>query len=112
MYACLKIKKMTQMTWNSLNYQQNKLTPDEALNIEGPLTITEIGAALKGMKHNKTPSIDGFPAKFYKMFWAKLKYFVLRALNYSFSKGILLLSLRQTIIRCLPETHITTECIV
>ena len=63
--------------WNSINNQQNKLTPEEALNIEGPLTVTEIGDALKGMKHNKTPGIDGFPAEFYKMFWSKLKYFVL-----------------------------------
>ena len=53
---------------------QNKLTPDEALHIEGPLTIKEIGSALKGMKHNKTPGIDGFPAEFYKMFCAKLKF--------------------------------------
>ena len=89
--------------WNSINNQQNKLTPEEALNIEGPLTVTEIGDALKGMKHNKTPGIDGFPAEFYKMFWSKLKYFVLRAFNYSYSKGTLPLSLRQTIISCLPK---------
>ena len=86
-----------------MNYQQNKLTLDDTLNIEGPLTITEIGTALKGMKHNKTPGIDGFPAEFYKMFWEKLKYFVLRAFNYSFLKGTLPLSLRQTIISCLPK---------
>ena len=89
--------------WDTLNYQQNKLKLDDSLSLEGPLTITEIGTALKGMKHNKTPGIDGFPAEFYKMFWGKLKYFVLRALNYSFLKGNLPLSLRQTIISCLPK---------
>ena len=78
------------------------MTPDEALNIEGPLTIKE-GSALKGMKYNKTPGIDGFHTEFYKMFWAKLKFFVLRAYNYSFLKGSLPLSLRQTIINCLPK---------
>ena len=106
--------------WNSLNYSQNKLTSDEALKIEGPLTITKIGDALKGMKH-KTPGIDAFPAEFYKMFWGKLKYFALRAFNYSFMKGILPLTLRQTIISCLPKgnkqrdllkTHITIKCFV
>ena len=89
--------------WDTLNYQQNKLILDDSLSIEGPLTITEIGTALKRMKHNKTPGIDGFPAEFYKMFWGKLKYFVLRALNYSFLKGNLPLSQRQTIISCLPK---------
>ena len=95
--------KISEWDWNSINHKQNKLTPDEALNIEGPLTIKEIGSALKGMKHNKTPGIDGFAAKFYKMFWKKLNFFVLRAYNYSFLKGSLPLSLRQTIINCLPK---------
>ena len=98
-----KEKEPNDFDWNCLSYQHNKLTPDEALNIEGPLTITEIGAALKGMKHNKTPGIDGFPAEFYKMFLGKLKYFVLMAFNYSFSKGTLPLSLRQPIFSFLPK---------
>ena len=42
-------------------------------------------------------------SEFYKMFWAKLKFFVLRAYNYSFLKCSLPLSLRQTIISCLPK---------
>ena len=96
-------KIISEGDWNSINHKQNKLTPDEALNIEGPLTIKEIGSALKGMTHNKTPGIDGFPAEFYKMFWPKLNFFVLRAYNSSFQKGSLPLSLRQTIINCLPK---------
>ena len=98
-----KENDLKDCNWDTLNYQQNKLKLDDSLSLEGPLTITEIGTALKGMKHNKTPGIDGFPAEFYKMFWGKLKYFVLRALNYSFLKGNLPLSLRQTIISCLPK---------
>ena len=98
-----KENDLKECNCDTLNYQQNRLTLDDALNIEGPLTITEIGTALKEMKHNKTPGIDGFPAEFYKMFWGKLKYFVLRALNYSFQRGTLPLCLRQTIISCLPK---------
>ena len=41
---------------------------DEALNREDHLTVTEIGAALKGMKHNKTSGINSFPAEFEKYF--------------------------------------------
>ena len=94
---------ISEWDWNSISQKQNKFTLDEALSIEGPLTFKEIGSALKGMKHNKTPGIDGFPTEFYKMFWAKLKFFVLRAYNYSFLKGSLPLNLRQTIISCLPK---------
>ena len=33
------------------------------------------------MKNEKSPGIDGFPAEFYKIFWVKLKYITLHALN-------------------------------
>ena len=89
--------------WNSFNHKQIRLTEEEARLIEGPLTLEELGVALKDMKHNKTPGIDGLPAEFYKMFWSQLKHFVTRAINTSFKKGTLPLTLRQTIISCLPK---------
>ena len=55
------------------------------------------------MKNHKCPGIDGFPAEFFKVFWSKLKYFVLRALNCSFESGELSISLRQCVITCLPK---------
>jgi len=57
------------------------------------------------MKNNKTPGLDGFSSEFFKVFWGKLKFFVLRSLNYSFDKGILPLTLRQCVISCLPKGH-------
>ena len=50
-----------------------KLTESEALSLEGLVTIEEIGNALKKMKHNKTPVIDGFPAEFFKNFLGKVE---------------------------------------
>ena len=66
-----------------------KLTESEALSLEGLLTIEEIGSASKKMKHNKTPGIDGFPAEFFKIFWRKLKVFLLLAINYCYQQGSL-----------------------
>ena len=43
------------------------------------MTIEEISTSLKAMKNQKCPGIDGFPAEFFKVFWTKLKFFVLRA---------------------------------
>ena len=55
------------------------------------------------MKNNKTPGIDGFPSEFFKVFWVKLKYLVLNALNHCYEKGMLSISMRQTIINCIPK---------
>ena len=77
-----------------------KLTESEALSLEGLVTIEEIGNAVKKMKHNKTPGIDGFPAEFFKKFWGKLKVFVLRAIKYCYRQGTLSISMRQSVITC------------
>ena len=80
-----------------------KLTPKDSSNLEGPLTLNELGSALKSMKNGKCPGIDGFPAEFFKVFWNKLKYFVYRSLNYAYETGCMSISLRQCIISCLPK---------
>ena len=58
-----------------------KLTKNQSVELEGKLTIEELSLALKTMKNNKTLGIDGFPAEFYKVFWSKLKFVILRVLN-------------------------------
>ena len=40
------------------------------------LSDTEVIHAVKSMKNNKTPGIDGISADFLKVFWDHLKYFV------------------------------------
>ena len=81
----------------------HKLSVADAESLEGLLTVNEISNSLKQMKNNKCPGIDGFPSEFFKVFWGKLKYFVLRALNESYISGQLSISLRQCIISCLPK---------
>ena len=84
-------------------YHVNKLDNLQSESIDGPLTYTEIHMALKQMKNNKTPGIDGFPAEFFKVFWKQLGMLILKALNNSFEKGTLSTSLRQCLIVCLPK---------
>ena len=86
-----------------------KLTESQKIQINGLLTEKELANALKKMKHNKTPGIDGFPAEFFKMFWAYLKAIITRALNYSYNKGELSISLRQCVITCLPKGNKARE---
>ena len=62
------------------------------------LSTQELGTVLKNMKNNKSPGIDGISADF-----LKLKHFVCNALNSCYSNGILSVSMRQSIITCIPK---------
>ena len=55
------------------------------------------------MKHNKTSGIDGITSEFLKVFWVRLKYFVVNTANKCFEKQCLSISLWQCIIICLPK---------
>ena len=85
------------------NYHVNKLMSEQSKTLEGEITISELGHALKCMKNGKTPGIDGFPAEFFKVFWPKQKYFIQSYINYSYKHGELPLTLRQCITSCLPK---------
>ena len=81
----------------------NKLTENESNSIEGEIKMEELSLALKNMKNNKTPGIDGFPAEFFKVFWSKIKSFILRSINNGYKQGKMSNSFRQCIITCLPK---------
>ena len=84
-----------------------RINDTEAKNL-GYLTVQEISYALKNTKNNKSPGLDGFPAGFFKVFWNSLKYCVTKAINASFNKGLLSLSLRQCLITCLLKNEKNT----
>ena len=95
-YAKDFLKKISPNSYNRLS----KLESDA---LEGKLTEDEISQSLQNMKHNKSPGIDGFPSEFYKVFWRKLKFFLLRTLNESYNIGQLPVTMRHSIISCLPK---------
>lgn len=57
------------------------LTDDEANICEGKFDLNELSEALKHMKPNKSPGLDGLTAEFYKHFWPLLGRILLRCLN-------------------------------
>ena len=71
------------------------------ISIGQKLETSEVTQALKAMKNNKTPGIDGISVDFLKVFWTELKFFITRVLNCCFEKGKLSCSLRQSVIICL-----------
>ena len=80
-----------------------KLSEDQKLSIETPINLDELASSLYKMKNNKTPGNDGFPCEFYKMFWTKLKFFILRSVNETFLDKELMITARQCQITCLPK---------
>ena len=50
---------------NVLGEIETKLSDQEAENLEGEITLTELAQALKNMKNDKSPGLDGFTAEFY-----------------------------------------------
>ena len=81
----------------------NKKNTVKNVKLGQDLKIYEISQALKSMKNNKTPGIDGIPTDFLKVFWFYLKHFIQRSLNCCFRKGKLSYSMHQAIIICLPK---------
>ena len=59
----------------------NKLSEDQKSSIESPIKLDELASTLYKMNNNKTPGNDGFPCEFYKIFWVKLKFVILRSVN-------------------------------
>ena len=83
--------------------ETNKLSDEESILLEGPLTYGEIREALKNMKNNKSPGSDGFTVEFYKFFFMDIGSFLVRSLNDGFEKQCMSSTQRQGIIICLPK---------
>ena len=69
-----------------LSKEFKKLSDEQSNSLEHEITIDELSSALKHMKNGKTPGIDGFPVDFFKVFWGKLKYFILHSALLTYSK--------------------------
>lgn len=109
-YENLYSSKENSLTNIDLNiYMQNsnspKLNEEEALRLEGPLTLKEAGQTLKNMKDNKSPGTSGFSAEFFKTFWKQLGTFVVRAINLGFLQGELSITQQQGLIVCIPKEN-------
>ena len=80
-----------------------KLSPQESIELEGPLTEPELLNSLKSMENFKSPGIDGLTVEFNKFFWADIKSFLLNSLNYAYKSSQLSISQKQSIITCFSK---------
>ena len=87
------------------HHSVRKLSDGEAAGLEGPLGYDEVYHALRSMKNNKSPGTDGFTVEFFKFFWDKLGWFLVRSLNYAYSDGQMSITQRHGIITLIPNSE-------
>ena len=83
----------------------NKLDINQSKTLEGTLNYDEVSSTLKNMKNDKSPGSDGFTVNFFKMFWGKIGYFVVRAINHAFKCNNFSRSIKLGIITCIPKDN-------
>ena len=84
---------------------ENKLSNEDAEKLEGEIKLKELSDALKNMKNEKSPGLDGFTVEFFNFFWTDLKFFILRSINYGYYTGSLSVTQKQGVITCLPKPN-------
>jgi len=86
-----------------LDLISKKLSPEQLLLCEGPLTSAECKRALDGMASGKSPGVDGFPAEFYKRFWSILADDYVEVINHCFTARRLSATQRSGVITLLHK---------
>ena len=85
------------------DYLQNltdlkKLSDEERDSVEGKITFEEASRAIKCLKPNKAPGLDGIPSEFYIKFWDKIGNIIVKSFNESYDDGELSESQRLAVI--------------
>ena len=79
----------------------SKLTDEQKTLCDGLLTIDECTDAIFSMKTNKSPGLDGLTVEWYRKFWEKLKYILVKVLNNGYEIGQLSHSQRTSVLSLL-----------
>ena len=102
LYDKIPVSENNSLT-DILGENKDKLSDEEVQTLEGKITYAELLHALKQMKNEKSPGLDGYTAELFKLFWIDLGIFVLRSINYGYEKGSLSMTQKQGVITCLPK---------
>ena len=80
-----------------------QLDPDIKQSLDSHITLSELNTAVKDMKNNKCPGLDGIPIDFYKIFWNKLRDLLYELYLNIIDTEALHLSARQSVISLLEK---------
>ena len=83
--------------------QVPQISEQQKEELDSPLTLSEIGLAIKTMSNNKCPGTDGLPIEFYKVFYPKIKDFLFELFQEIVNEGELHLTAKRGIIALLEK---------
>ena len=89
--------------YNSDYVREKKLTIEESLELEGPLTVFEVNKSLKKCKKRSAPGEDGWCNRSIEHFWNILKYPLVASFNNMTENESLSLSFSRVNIRLIPK---------
>ena len=99
------LEEGNQSIWEIFFPNERKTISDDIKSdFDRDININEIKEAVKRMKNEKSPGIDGFPVEFYKIFWNEIKDMLSESYQYSIDTGSLSISQKQGIITLLPKS--------
>ena len=88
---------------NYLPKPERLVSKDENERMESELTLEEVGVALKQMKNQKAPGLDGIPADLLKIFYGRIKFLLLEVFNECFKVKRIFPSGRNGVISLIPK---------
>ena len=82
-----------------------ELSAETKKGLDVPVTIEEIGHALREMANNKSPGLDGLTMDFYKFFYGRLKGILFDLYSYCYEVKCLHPSARDGVITLIPKKN-------
>ncbi len=82
-----------------------RLSDEENMLCDRPITESEILHYLKNLNNEKTRGTDGLSADFYKFFWCDIKGFVMDSLLHSIKNSKLSIEQKRGVITVLPKKN-------
>ena len=80
-----------------------KISVENKIVTDLPLTLEELTNAIKLMKTGKSPGSDGLSTDFYKFFWNDLKINVFKSLDSAYSRNLMSEEQRRAVLRLIPK---------
>ncbi|TWW61013.1 Transposon TX1 uncharacterized 149 kDa protein ORF 2 [Takifugu flavidus] len=80
-----------------------RISEEANSQLDRPLQLDELHAALLSMKGRKSPGVDGLTVEFFKAYWDIVAHDMLEVFNESLASGSLPLSCRRAVVTLLPK---------
>jgi hypothetical protein len=89
--------------------KKSKLTHEETLNFDRPITLQELDVAVYSLNEKSAGGLDGISAKFLKKFWFLFRQPLLKYVSHCFNTGNLSQSFSSAGIKLIPKKGDTKQ---